>query len=777
MNNRKRILLKKLCVCLAVIAILWGTISPVAIADKDGAREDSISDKTAYETSDRIRADEDSLLKYQKVMNDVVPDGVIIKNPGNAIKAHTLIAENNEYQMYFRENSLSVIIRDKNTGAIMESIVEGDVGEKGNIEWQGYMKSGIVLKVLKGINLTPIAAGVESASKTVEITEDGFHAKVYHEEYGIGYELNVSLTDEGMIVEIPNDSILEEKDEYKIGEIYIYPFMGHTHLGERSGYMFIPDGNGALIYIDDTKGGFNSNFSQYIYGNNVGIDEPFALSLFMGKYQSVNAAENIMAPVFGMVHTDSQMGYLGIIEDGDYSAKIEAYPNGVYTDYNWICSKFILRQLYTQPTGRREGSITVRQKERNKFDICVRYHFVSGEAANYTGLALEYRDYLLHNKKITPKQDDFKIRLDFLGIDKEDWLIFKRNVVMTTVDNIREIYDELRQSGVTDIMSVYKGWQKGGVYALPIEKYKADKDIGGTKELTKLMKECGEMGIDFYLAQDSLRINPTLKNASYNVVKQITKRVYEEETYKSVFDKFRYVTPIYTKKIMNNSAMSYQKNGVKNIMLSGITNILFTYTHGGDFYSRVDTANTYESAIAELSDQLNFVMKKPFAYLWEYTNAIIDMPAETSDYIFIDEEVPFLSIALKGIIPMYSEYINFEANKDEFFLRLVETGVYPSFYITYEDPAELQYTNSSYIYSSKYSIYKDELVENYTNLKKVNDQTKGASIVDHKQYANGLTVVYYDNGIKIYLNYNTNTAVEIDGFVIEPMSYKVGEQR
>ena len=39
-------------------------------------------------------------------------------------------------------------------------------------------------------------------------------------------------------------------------------------------------------------------------------------------------------------------------------------------------------------------------------------------------------------------------------------------------------------------------------------KYKADKDIGGTKELTKLMKECGEMGIDFYLAQDSLRINP-----------------------------------------------------------------------------------------------------------------------------------------------------------------------------------------------------------------------------------------------------------------------------
>lgn len=774
MNNRKW----KLRICIILIIFILGTVLPVVVADTNEFQEDNIiSEKTAYEISEKIRIDEDSPLKYQTVMDDVIPEGVICKPLSNTIKDHTLIAENDKYQMYFREDSLSVIIRDKNTGAIMESIVQGDVAEKGNVEWQAYMKSGVVLKILKGLNLTPITVSVENANKDVEITENGFSAKVYYEEYGIGYELNVSLRDEEVLIEIPSNSILEDTDEYKIGEIYVYPFMGYTHLGERSGYMFIPDGNGALIYIDDTKGGFNSNFSQYIYGKNIGIDEPFALSLFMDRYQSINEAENIMAPVFGMVHTDSQMGYLGIIESGDYSAKIEAYPNGVYTDYNWICSKFILRQLYTQPTGQREGSVTARQKERNKFDICIRYRFVSGVDANYAGLALEYRDYLLNDNKIVPQQDDFKIRLDFLGVDKENWLIFKRNVAMTTVDNIREIYRELNQSDVTDIISVYKGWQKDGVYALPIEKYKADEDIGGTKELTKLIEECEELGIDFYLAQDSLRINPDLRNASYNVVKQITKKVYEEKTHKEVFEEFRYMTPNYTKEIMEKSAKSYQKYDVKNIMLSGITNILFTYTHGGDFYSRVDTANTYESAVAELSKQLNFVMEKPFAYLWKYTNSIVDMPVATSDYIFIDEEVPFLSIALKGIIPMYSDYVNFEANKDKFLLQLVETGIYPSFYITYEDPADLQYTNSSYIYSSKYDVYKDEIIDYYTKLKEINKKIEGATIVDHKQYADGLTIVCYDNDIKIYINYNTNTAIEIDGFVIEPMSYEVGEDR
>jgi len=497
----------------------------------------------------------------------------------------------------------------------------------------------------------------------------------------------------------------------------------------------------------------------------------------MDRYQTVNEAENIMAPVFGMIHTDTKFGYLGIIESGAYSAKLEAYPNGAYTDYNWICSKFILRQLYTQPTGKREGSITTVQAKRNEFDIRVSYHFVTGEDADYVGLAKIYREYLLENNEIIPKKDDFKIRIDFLGIDKENWLIFKRNVVMTTVDNIREIYTELKQAGVEDILSIYKGWQKNGIYSLPIEEFKADGDIGGNSELKKLIKECEENGIDFFLAQDALRVNPSLKNAVFNVVKQITKRVYEEMTYKDVFDRFRYIVPQRTTEILKRTSKSYRENGIKNIMLSGITNILFTYTHKGNLYTRVDTANTYESAIADLSSELNLIMEKPFSYLWKYTNAIIDMPIGTSNYIFTDEEVPFLTIALKGLIPMYSEYVNFEPNKEEFFLRMIETGVYPSFYITYEDPAKLQYTNSSDIYSSKYSVYKDNIIEYYTRLKEVNELVKGASIMDHKQYASGLTVVCYDNGIKIYLNYNQKAAIEVDGIIVEPMSYKVGGRK
>jgi homoserine trans-succinylase len=79
--------------------------------------------------------------------------------------------------------------------------------------------------------------------------------------------------------------------------------------------------------------------------------------------------------------------------------------------------------------------------------------------------------------------------------------------------------------------------------------------------------------------------------------------------------------------------------------------------------------------------------------------------------VYEDESIPFLSMVLKGVMPVYSEYVNFEANKQEFFLKMVETGTYPSFYITKESSANLIYTNwlNYFVYqSTPYDIKKVE---------------------------------------------------------------------
>ncbi|MBP3610186.1 MAG: hypothetical protein J6J42_07620, partial [Lachnospiraceae bacterium] len=532
---------------------------------------------------------------------------------------------------------------------------------------------------------------------------------------------------------------------------------------------------GALIYLEDNEKRFNAGYSSMIYGNDIGFTESSVANLLWGRYKMLNDMNQTIAPVYGIAHTDDDLAFLAIVEDGAERASIEAQPNGVNVQYNRAYAKFLLRKRYTQPTSNNStsGSFHLVEEDRSHSDLTVRFLFLSGDEANYCGMANAYRDYLLESGQLAVQEDNsYRTRVDFLGTEREEFLIGTKAVTMTTVEDIEAIYDDLAAAGVTGLFSVYKGWQKGGLYNIPITSYKADSSIGGTKELTELIKNAEAKGISFYLYNEALRINPDEQNATFNVVKKVNKKRYEESTYKDVYDTFVYLTPSRSNTLLNKFAKSYTKQGVSNVALAGITNTLFTYTYSNTAYSRFQSADTYAAAVAQADETLNLVMEQPFAYLWKNTKAFLDMPVYMSNFLYEDESVPFLSIVLKGVMPVYSDYVNFEANKEEFFLKLVETGNYPSFYITQESAAELIYTNSSDIYSSQYDVYRDEIITYTNELKAVYDKVAGAVITGHEIMDNGVRVVTYSNGVQIYLNYSSASQT-VNGVSIDTMSYKV----
>lgn len=708
-----------------------------------------------------------------QLSNEKAVEQAIYPESKEEIMGHKRIVSKGNYEMYLKEETLSILIRDKKTGAIMESTVQDNDG-KSNAAWQGFMQSGIAIELQEDVNTQQPKLDLINSGAEIDVTvgTDGFVAKVVYPKQQISLELQVTLNDDGSFVaKVPDDSIVEESEKSKIGNLYIYPFLGYTYLGERKGYMLVPDGNGALINLEDKEGRFSMAYSQKVYGSDIGIDSSYVLSLFWDSYQTVNDGENIMAPVYGMVHTDSDMGYLAIIESGAEAATIEAYPNGAYTNYNWISAKFMKHTVYTQPTSKSGGSVS-RVTDKIPYDIQIRYNFVGKGEADYTGLAKSYRQYLLKEGGLEATDQGFKIRLDFLGTERENWLFFKRAVTMTTVEQIQTIYKELEEVGVTDILSFYKGWQKGGVYSLPVADYKADSKIGGTKALTELIEETKDTNIDFYLYTDGLRANPDTGNTTFHVVKKIDKRLYQEETYQEVYETMKFLTPTRSKTLLNQLTKEMKQKGIQKLALNGVGNTLFTWTYNGKSHMRSDTLQEYDSMFSELKQNTDLILDEPFAPYWKYIDGITDMPVSDSDYIFTDKSIPFLSIALKGVMPMYADYTNFEADKQKFFLKLVETGIYPSFYLTWEDPSELINTNSNFLYTSKYSTYKKEIQEYYDELKSLNDKVANATIEDHK--TNGdLVVVTYSNGTKVYVNYGEKQ-VEEDGERIPALSYKVG---
>ena len=692
------------------------------------------------------------------------------------IKEHKKAAESGRYELYLYEPTLSIILRDKVTGAVLESTVSEDLG-KNNKQWKGFMQSGIVLTIIDGFNDTVQADMINSTPEVlVSYHANGFTAMVEFPKFEISLQITVSLYEDQLIVEIPDEFIKESNAKYSIGAINVFPFFGYSYLDEKEGYMFIPDGNGALIYLDDKEGRFKGGYSQMIYGEDIGFKDSTVESLLWGELKTINPSEYILAPVFGMVHTKEQFGYLGIVESGEDRASIEAYPNGAVVDYNRIYTKFIKRKLYVQPTSQsNSGSITQVEADRTHTDIRVTYCLVSEENANYTGLAVRYRNYLLDEQKLTKKDTSYRTRVDFLGADKEDGLLFKSTVSMTTIEDVRDILTELKDLGVSNLLSLYKGWQTGGIFDLPVTKLKAESSLGSTKKLKKLVKDMKEDGVELLLYHDALRINPGENNTTFNVVKRVDKRVFKEDTYMEVYPQFMYQIPRRSYSLLTSLGKEFKEEALTGMALSGITNMIYSYSYSGHMFSRKSTMDSYLQTLCELEDSLDLYLEQPFSYLWNQTNAFLTMPTGSSSYIFIDEEIPFLSIALKGVIPMYSDYINFEANKKEFFLKLVEMGIYPSFYVTKKDSSYLIYTNSSDIYSSQYDIYKDEIIRYSKELEKIYEYTKDSYITGHERRDNGITIVTYDNGVKLYINYSQQEE-DTDGETIPAMSVKVVKQ-
>ncbi len=739
---------------------------------------EAVTDEESTEASEETETDEEG----EVIMEGAT--GVEDSSEWITLDDYEMVYENALYEMWLYEPRLSVVLVNKDTGEEWHTtVMDSEYDGAANSVWEAYMKSGIVISAIvnstDGYQVDMISVENETSVRKVS---GGFEETVYWPSYG--FQVTVSVTLDGgdeLLVELDDDTIVEEKADSStspmvINTLTMFPMMGATHMDEEAGYMLIPDGNGALIYFDDKEGRYSTGFSQMIYGSDAGFRDSNTETLLWDRYDIVTDSKEVIAPIFGLANTDTEQAYLAIVEDGDARCTISAHPNGAIINYNRCYATFTLRQIYTQPLNNTSsGTVQQIESDRTHMDMMVRYILLDGDDADYSGMANAYRDYLLSNKLVQKKLDtSYNTRVDFLGADRESAMLGTRSVAMTTTDEIEEMYAELQAKGIKSLITVYKGWQSGGLYSLPISKYKADSSIGGTRALTKLIENAEKSYYKIYLYNDALQINASTNVTTFNAMKMVNKRTFSIDTHQQIYDTFYYLMPTKSSSTLQKFVKTYTKKGVDNLALAGISNTLFSYSSKGSYYSRQDSMKTYQKAISSISDDVDLVLEEPAAYLWQYTDAFLDMPLGDSDYMFVEDEVPFLSMVLKGIIPMYSDYVNFEANKSEFFLKLVESGVYPSFYLTYENSSALIYTNSSDLYSTEFATYADTVVQYDEELRELADLTDGAYMTKHEILESGVRKVTYDNGVLIYVNYNDED-ITVDGVTVGAMSYKVGE--
>ena len=692
--------------------------------------------------------------------------------PDSIPPEYKLAARSDSFELYVREDTLAIILQSRKNGSRLWSAVRDPDSFKDQAAWKGFYQSGIVMEFIEDVKSTNTQADFINMEAQVSLTylKNGFSADVLFPAYGVGYTAVVTLDGNDLTVTVPQDKIVNaEKDghRYTVSTFTLYPFLGYSVLGQDEGYMIIPDGQGALIELKDNEKRFSSPFDRPVYGTNIGIEDTVNSKWSVGT-------EPVIMPVFGMVHTADRIGFLGVIEQGDTAARIRAYPNGANNlNFDWVSAKYTYRMVYKQPTGPSSGAVDMLTEEPRRFDIVQHFLLADGDDATYAGLACAWRDYM-EEKGFFASADSarpFDVEVDFLGLEKENSVLGRADVVMTSFAQAEEILKALRDDGVDRVSAVYRGWQAEGLTGGVPTAYSPAGSLGGGGGLEALIRTCGELGTAFSLEADFLSLNsathPTL---TYSAFKKITSQTWSRPTFGPVYDTLYYLAPDRSLTIAQDTLKAMKNAKIPGVTLTGITQLMADYCFQNRYRESGKLAQAYRDIAAQAADGFRTTLKAANAYLWPYAGALNDLPVTGSDYAYVSCDVPLLAIALSGKMPAYLEYVNFQANAHKFFMRLAEQGTRPCFLLTMEDPIELQYTNSSDIYSARWDLYRGTLGDWYARLKELHALIGGASISAHDMQGD-MTRVTWSNGVRVYLNYG-ETAGEMDGVALEPMTWK-----
>ena len=589
-----------------------------------------------------------------------------------------------------------------------------------------FIKKPLYLSDAKSVQFNQIKNGF---SATVQ-----FYEKTKKTLLDITVSIIVTFTEDGINVSIPIDQI-KEVGEYLISDICVYPYFGSVKEDKVPGYIFVPDGVGALIrYKKATKDSL-SNYEKYIYGKDISYSS--ASNILSEQAQD----SNIYAPVYGFVHGVDQNAIFAVIESGaEYgSINVEYATTGM--KYSTIFPRFTYRRVYKQPMDKAGSTIELLQKDKNEFDINIKFLSLENENANYVGMANSYNSYLQEKESLTKKEQSSSIslRVDTIGLERTKGVLFDKKIVMTTFSEYKDILDTLKASGINNITGVVKGFTNYGVSWAAPNYEKFSKKLGSQSDLNSLVEN-----YNIYFETEYQKA--TSKVGGYNSYFDLAKRINDQRYVYEYGDYEAYLlTHSKTVEVMKESISKLDKSNIKNLYIQSMGNLLYSDNLDGVSLTQAETI--YKEALKDVKGDL--ALSNVYAYLWGAIDEYFDFPLYSSQYLTFDDTVPFLAITLSNSMNLYSSYANFYAYPREELLRLIDYNVYPSFIVTDESSSLLEKTNLNNIYSSKFDDLKTAVTTYYEFVNTPLKHVVGASLVSRTVPANGIVINKYSNNVEI----------------------------
>jgi len=524
--------------------------------------------------------------------------------------------------------------------------------------------------------------------------------------------------------------------EAVITKIYLMNFFASSTENQNSDFYLLPDNCGSAYY--PTKNGKNkTNRSLKVYGD---LD-----------------TNNCLLGAFGAkIGNDA---FVAIIEQGDSIANINLQVKEK-TGYNTIGTCFDLTQTQTQTNSKNSKTSVFISADSYSGNAEICYRFLSGNNADYSGMAIACREKLIRNGVISAQSADDSESLPFvlsaIGMDNTS---SKKNVVLTSYEQLQDMLTYMKGKGFSNIYINYKGTLSGGNDQNNITRATLSDALGNDEQYKELT--------DYITAQQmklffSIR---TISCSSGNIgsgrlAYDTQSTLITKETLNSFgsVSKFNYCNKNeISQNVISLFAFS-DDNGISNINLSDVATGL--YCDSSTNSNRDDIMKEIHDETVATNNIGTIMVEKGNFYAIKNIAMINSMPLSVENASSAYVSVPFIPLILHGTVAYSSEPINYAEDYQTAMLRAVEYGAMPQFEWCYEKTSSDTQSTDIHDYSQWATIA-------YTFYEKANKalgDLQSRRITSHYKVKNGVYATQYDD-TTVYVNYTAKN-VKIHGVTI-----------
>ena len=582
------------------------------------------------------------------------------------------------------------------------------------------------------------------------------------------------LDETGFSVEVPADSIEGKKDT----PVYSLSFLPYFGAGttEDEGFLLVPAGGGALINFNNGKLAQNSYYAD-VYGWD------------MSKVRTALVHETrTNFNVYGL--SKGNASYLCVIENGAPYSSITADISGRYNMYNYVNSTYIVtkREKY-EVSNKTNGDVYVYEPQLPEGEV-YKQKYILVNSGDYVDMAMAYKDYL--TSMYSMDKNDTKEApavVEIVGaVDKIKQVLgipVSKPLALTTFDEAADLITEMKSSGMNNLSVKVTGWANDGVRQTIFNKVKAVKELGGNKDLTKLVASAKDQDVTVYLdGITGYAIDSGLKEGFFvftDAARQVSKEKAEIFTYNSItFGEREDLAAYYL--VKNSLIYELADNFVEkvNSLGAGASFQDMGKDISSDFnrktpVSREKERENQSNYLAKVSEGTKVMLNAGNEYAVAYADIVTNMPLGGPEYTIIDKQVPFYQLAIHGFVDYTGEPLNLTANSEDELLKSAEYGAGLAFTVMQENPFTLQNTLYTQYFGSEYVACKDEMYATYNRYNSELGHVFSQEMTDHEFLTDtGLvTCTTYEDGTKVYVNYDYNDFKTPEGTVVPARDYTV----